>query len=228
MSEEVRPLEFKSVKTEDVDKSGRTIVGHAAVFGNIDSYGDIIERGAFERTLTNNGGRVKVFYNHMHPIGRPMKMEEDDYGLYTEAYISKTPMGDEILQLVEDKAIDEMSIAFETIRSEENADGNRMLKELKLYEFGPVSMAANEQAVITGVKNLTDELRRGRDLNTISMKKIKDAISMLKSLLDAGPSEQIDTPQSDSSLIDTQMASKLKSDWIADIADASKTIKGRL
>ena len=54
--------EYKSFKfeLESADESGE-FSGYAAVFGNKDSGGDIIEKGAFSKTIREDFDRIKIF-----------------------------------------------------------------------------------------------------------------------------------------------------------------------
>ena len=215
-------MEFKTVKAAEVSVSERKIIGYAASFGTVDKVMDIIKPGAFKRTIKDNKN-VKVFYNHMNPIGRPEVMREDDKGLYTESILSKTAKADEVLELIRDGVINEMSIGYQTIDfSHDNKTGIRTLKELKLYEFGPVDFAANEAAVITGVKALTDRLASGQPINSDHLARVRGE---LKALLDAidlatGSPVKSTSPESGPS-IDTRMM-KLPDEWCQRLADAFK------
>ena len=174
-------MEFKSIAVADIKTSERIIIGYAAAFNNEDKIKDIIEPGAFKKTIKERG--IKVFYNHSTPIGLPVLMQEDSKGLHTESKISATAKGDEILQLAADGVLTEMSIAYDKIRyTMDEKTGIRRLKELKLYEYGPVDFAANEAAVITGVKALTDRLASGQPINSDHLARVRGE---LKSLLDA-------------------------------------------
>ena len=67
--------------------------GYAAVFENIDSGGDVIEPGAFTKTLAEGWGRVKILALHNDcwlPIGRPLELKEDANGLFISAKVSDT------------------------------------------------------------------------------------------------------------------------------------------
>jgi len=149
-------MESKSVSFKSTDVEARTFYGHASTF-DLDRVGDIITRGAFEKTLSERGARVKIMYNHKELIGKPMVMREDEKGLYVEGKISSTRRGDEILELLKDNVLDTMSITYSIPKggAEYNEDGVRLIKQLDLYEFGPVDFAANEAAIITGIKSLT-------------------------------------------------------------------------
>ena len=98
----------KSVKTEhktiqfkadDFDEEQGIFSGYGAVFGNVDSGGDIIEPGAFTKTIAEGWERVKILALHNDswlPIGKPIELREDSNGLYIKAKISDTSMGRDI------------------------------------------------------------------------------------------------------------------------------------
>jgi HK97 family phage prohead protease len=157
----VKELQTKSFPFEckaNTDKG--EFEGYASIFGNIDSYGDIVEPGAFQKTIEDMANRIKVLWNHnwMHPIGRPIAMQEDSKGLYVKAKISPTTMGKDVLTLLKDGVVNELSIGYSTeVEEWDSTNKTRKLKQVKLYEFSPVTWAANDMATITGVKS-QDEL----------------------------------------------------------------------
>lgn len=175
-------IEIKNIKLSKDAVQGRTIMGYAAVFNNVDSYKDIIEPGAFKKTLEERAGKVKVAYNHGQLIGRPLVMQEDAKGLYTESVVSKTAKGDEVLELIKDGVITDMSIQYRTILEKTEDNGIRRLIELKLYELGPVDFGANELAELTGVKNLVDKFRAAGE-GEADIEEIKKAITTLENML---------------------------------------------
>lgn len=144
-----------------VDGEARTFEGYASVFGHVDSYRDVIEKGAFTKTLSEFGRRVKVLYQHdrMLPIGKPIEMEEDLKGLRVKAKVSETSVGKDVLILLGDGVVDELSIGYTPIKDTYDRDKDiRYLHEVKLWEFSPVTWAANDLATITGVKSYDDAL----------------------------------------------------------------------
>lgn len=150
------PAEFKV----DTSSSDWIVEGYASTFGNMDSYGDIIQKGAFKKTIRERGrkGEVKVLWEHFEPMGLPVEKDglaEDDYGLYTRSRISKTDTNRERLQLMKDGVVDKMSIGF-TIpegKSKWNADyTERQIKEVILYEYSMVMFPANELAAVASVQ----------------------------------------------------------------------------
>jgi HK97 family phage prohead protease len=201
MEREIKSFGFEVRATDD-----NHFEGYASVFRNVDSYGDVIEPGAFKKTITEHAKRVKVLWQHdpYTPIGKPVEMQEDNHGLYVKAKISQTDEGKRAIILMRDGVIDELSIGFNTVKDEWDKENNtRKIKEVKLWEFSPVTFAANDQAVITGVKsnrfsqllaNINQELRNGGQ--AINREKIEQAIEALKALLtDAEPGKP--TPNDD-------------------------------
>ena len=67
----------------DADTSAGVVKGYGSVFGNVDSDGDIINKGAYKKTLQENAKRVKYLYQHDmdKPLGKMVHLEEDDKGL---------------------------------------------------------------------------------------------------------------------------------------------------
>ena len=162
--------------------------GYASIFGNKDSGGDIMQKGAFKKTIQENLRRIKVLWNHdwNSPIGKPTKIFEDEKGLYVEAKISNTEKGKEIYQLMKDNVIDEMSIGYEIKKDDyDKSKQANLLNEVKLYEFSPVTFAMNELAQVSNVKGLNNYLSmiNNFDISTLDQNKIKQAIEVLKSLL---------------------------------------------
>lgn len=214
-------MEYKNIKAADVSVSERKIIGYTASFGNIDSVHDVIKAGAFKKTLRERGKAVKVFYNHAFPIGKPEVMREEDKGLYTESKVSATARGDEVLQLVKDGVITDMSIGYEVIDfGMDNKTGIRTLKEIKLYEFGPVDFGANEQAVITGVKSLADSIRERQRIDPAGLAALRRELKGLMDALDRFGGEPVEaTPPAGEPSIDTRLA-KLSEEHTARLAEA--------
>jgi len=144
-------------KLEKADDEQLTFSGYASVFGNKDSYGDIVEKGAFTKTIGENKSRIKVLWQHnvYEPIGIPISISENEKGLFTETKISKTDFGMKAYQLIKDGVITEMSIGYDPIKEEYNKDTKiNSIKELKLWEYSVVTFGANDLAQITGKSDI--------------------------------------------------------------------------
>jgi HK97 family phage prohead protease len=192
-------MEFKALKFDDsnVNLENRTFMGYASTFGNVDEVGDIIERGAFKKSIKERGpngsNQIKVLWQHNEPLGIPLKMYEDENGLYVEGKVSKTRLGDEALELMKDGVVDKMSIGFSIPKGKMEWDdktGVRKIKEVKLFEFSPVTFPANEQASITGMKSLEGKLallQDGVELNPEELAELKALYQRLDALLKSEP-----------------------------------------
>lgn len=151
-------METKIVKFEikSLDTETGTFEGYAATFSDMpDSYGDVIEPGAFTKTIQETGKRIKVLWNHNvnEPIGKPLELEEDEHGLRVKAKLSLgVQRAREVLSLMKDGVINEMSIGYDTITGPV-VSGIRHLKEIRLWDVSPVTFAANPEAEILAVKS---------------------------------------------------------------------------
>ena len=156
--------EYKSFKfeLESADESGE-FSGYAAVFGNKDSGGDIIEKGAFSKTIREDFDRIKILSQHTDcelPIGKPLELREDDMGLFIRGKISDTAKGRDIQTLMKDGVLNELSIGYDAVELDYDSEqGVRRLKEIKLWEVSIVTWAMNDQAKIDEVKSLVEGLR---------------------------------------------------------------------
>lgn len=151
-------MKYLSVgEIKDINPGKRIVVGYPSTFGTLDSHGDIVDRGAFARTVNAWGpegkNRIKALYQHDPAwlVGRPLVLREDEFGLYAETQFADTAMARDTLRLIEDGIITEQSIGYDVVRAEPG-DGANHLKELRLYEYSFVTWGANEVTPITGVK----------------------------------------------------------------------------
>lgn len=167
-------LEFK-----DVDQKQGIVTGYFSAFNNVDSDGDIIRKGAFTRTIRENGPksskpRIKHLLNHSpyQPLGNLLDLKEDDYGLYYESKVGTHTLGVDFLKMVESDLIKEHSIGFRTLKRNQLQDYEGYMKnpgggwfeliELKLYEGSSLTAwGSNEATPLTGVKGMKeDELKQ--------------------------------------------------------------------
>ena len=121
-------MEYKQVafKMDEVDDEQGIFKGYASTY-DLDRGGDIIVKGAFDKTLATNAAQVKILWQHKQdqPIGRPMVMRTDENGLYVEGKVSDTSLGRDAKTLMKDGVINSMSIGFITKDADYNCDGVR-------------------------------------------------------------------------------------------------------
>ena len=141
----------------DIDEKMGIVKGYGSYFGNKDSDGDIITKGAYQKTIKENGDRVRYLWQHKmdKPIGKIKEMYEDDKGLMFVAEIPKTTLGNDALELMKAGIVTENSVGILPIQKQMK-DGYREITEVKLYEISAVTLAANDQAKILDVKGKVD------------------------------------------------------------------------
>lgn len=141
----------------DADDYAGVIKGYGSFFGNKDSDGDIITKGAYKKTIQENGERVKYLYQHSMdmPIGKMRELYEDDKGLVFVAEIAKTQLGKDVVELMKSGVLTENSVGIMPMQKENKGD-YREISEVKLYEISAVTLAANDQAKILDVKGNVD------------------------------------------------------------------------
>lgn len=143
-----------------IDAPQRKVFGYFAAFGNKDHDGDIIVPGAFTKTIAERGplsARPSIMFLRDHDStrvpGRLDALVEDDKGLFFEATLAKTPLGDETLELYGMKALNQHSIGFQTVRDHYDAGSQtRYLEEIKLWEGSVVPWGSNEMTPLVGMK----------------------------------------------------------------------------
>ncbi|QCB50540.1 HK97 family phage prohead protease [Rhodococcus sp. PAMC28707] len=156
------PLRLE-LRSDAVDE--RIIAGIAAPFDSpaeIDSYEgrftEVIRRGAFAKTISERGDRVKLLGLHNRqtmPLGRAVLLEERSEGLYAEFRISQTQAGSEALELVRDGTLDQLSIGFRAISEVwDRTRSKRTLTEIALSEVSLVLEGAyGAAAAVTGSRS---------------------------------------------------------------------------
>lgn len=163
-----------------VRSDGRTIYGLAVPFDSPtpirDREGDYHEsfrHGAFSQTI-NSGAlqRVKLYVKHNRqsvPLGRAVELREDPSGLIAALRVSKTTAGDEIIELVRDGALDQLSVGFRPVhtvwddlgnhrgpRTTPSRGGVAVRTEVRLDEISVVDFAAYPVATIGGLRSTPD------------------------------------------------------------------------
>ena len=153
-----RPFKVKA----DSIKSDGTFAGHASVFGELDSYRDIVMPGAFSKSLQEDfdakGRKVPMLWQHnsYSPIGVYKTIMEDDVGLYVEGECNMdVQQGREAHALMKQGALTGLSIGYTTVNSEwDEKQLTRKLIQVDLWEVSPVTFPAGDMARIADVKSI--------------------------------------------------------------------------
>lgn len=155
-------MKHKSIEfTPEAVKQDGFFYGYGSVFGVKDSYGDVVEKGAFKNSIVmwqGKGKMPKLLWQHdsTQPIGVWTKMEEDDHGLRLEGQllINDIPKAKEAHALLKAGALDGLSIGYRVKdeKYDRDTDTNH-LYELDLMETSIVTFPANQSATVAGVKS---------------------------------------------------------------------------
>jgi len=155
----------------DTDAKQGIVTGYFSKFNNVDADGDIIRRGAFAKSIQEQGPqsklpRIKHLLNHdpSQPLGVIKSLVEDDYGLAYESQIGSHDLGEDFIKMIESGLITEHSIGFQIVKrnriqSYEDylanpAGGQFEITEMKLYEGSSLTAwGANPMTPITSLKS---------------------------------------------------------------------------
>lgn len=154
------------------DQSGE-FAGYASVFGNRDSHGDVVQKGAFLNSIATCKTKPLLWqHNPDTPIGVINQISEDEYGLLIcGKFLLDVEKAREAYALVKNNAISGLSIGYTPVISSK-IPGGRLLKEINLMEVSLVTFASNSLAKITEIKNINN-------INNMQLK-IKNLINNIK------------------------------------------------
>jgi HK97 family phage prohead protease len=172
---ERKRVDFTDISVEQKDDgtppAEMRFKGYGAVFGNVDSYGDVIEQGAFAKTLKTaekSGQYPSMLLQHggwgimaqdLMPVGVWDTLTEDTKGLASEGILAPIQRGTEAYTLLKMKprpAITGLSIGYIprkwTVATKPD-EPRRVLHEIELVEISLVTFPANGKARVTSVKS---------------------------------------------------------------------------
>ena len=153
--------EVKAITDTDEPGAFEAVV---SVFGNVDSYGDRMVKGAFARTLADRGMPPVVWSHEWHtpPIGNVTSAVETDEGLVVKGRLFIGPDEDhavakQVYAAMRAGALREFSFGYSTKAAKdvtEDGDTVREITDVDLFEVGPTLVGANDQTRLVGVKAL--------------------------------------------------------------------------
>jgi len=163
----------------DVDMAKRTAKVVWSRMYNTDLDQDIIVPEAFTKTISESGPNGKNMIwslvdhtpNFKNALGKPKELYVDGDKLIAVTKIVDTAIGEDMIKMYNEGLINQHSIGFATIKSEnDNNTGIRTIKELKLYEGSAVLWGANPETPTLDMmksiepskvkKHLTDRLTK--------------------------------------------------------------------
>lgn len=188
----------QAFEIKSIDESG-AFEGIASVYGNVDSYGDVVEPGAFSKTIAERGKSIPILWQHDSrlPIGSGEVFDAGTHLGIKGQILEAVSHGGDAMRLAKAGIVKGLSIGYQVLKDSWDAERKvRLLKEIKLYEVSFVTFPANELAVLTGIKSglpddeayeaiqqyITD-IKAGRTISAATRSKIQSAIESLSALL---------------------------------------------
>ena len=174
-----RKTAVASFAVKATDDAARTFTGLASTW-DLDEGGDIVEKGAYTRTLDHwraQGGKriIPLIDQHNYGsvrrvVGKLIDAKETDAGLETTWQVVEGVDGDEVMTRLKGGFINGLSIGYEVVQADDEqktvngvTEYVRHLRELKLYEVSLVIWGMNENALIdtSSVKARLNAARNG-------------------------------------------------------------------
>lgn len=145
-------------RVTSLDEKG-VFCGYASIFNFLDDHHDIVLPGAFKASLenaerTHKWPKMLWQHNLQEVIGRWVFIEEDDKGLYVEGQLLlDVQKAKEAYALMKAGAVEGLSIGFTVDKARRDTKtGIRYIEKLKLIEISIVTLAANNRAHVTRIK----------------------------------------------------------------------------
>jgi HK97 family phage prohead protease len=178
--------DFKLRLKGSVDETTGSFKGIASVYNNVDLGNDVVDRGAFDKTL-REGRAFPLLWQHNPslPIGS-VQISDSEVGLQVEGkLVLEDPQARIALAHLKAKTIKGLSIGYDTIKDAVE-NGVRHLKELRLWEVSIVTFPMNEAAMVTSVKSIDDARRVLREAaaNPDEKAALRSLLKEIRTLLD--------------------------------------------
>lgn len=175
---------FKDFDVQYKDEGTGSIEGYASTWiRKADSWGDVVAKGAFTKTLKErwNGGKgIPFLWSHkmddLKAFIGTAAADEDDKGLHFIATFDDTEEAQKVRQLYKDGRLRKFSFAYDVMKSgmvtlEDGSKANE-LQELDLFEISAVTVPANDDASVVDVKS-------GRRNSKADEDKLKNVVTLL-------------------------------------------------
>lgn len=178
----------KDFEVQYKDEGSGTIEGYASTWiRKADSWGDVVAKGAFAKSLKErwNGGKGIPFIwahqiDNLNSFIGTAEADEDEKGLHFVARFDDTEEAQKVRKLYKDGRLKKFSFAYDVreagmVTLDDNSKANE-LRELDLYEISAVTVPANDDAGVLDVKS-------GRRNSKADEDKLREAIKLLQEVL---------------------------------------------
>lgn len=214
----------------DSDMKQGIVSGYFAVFGNKDLDGDVIEPGAFSKTIMERGPQGKQLIKYLldhdknKVVAKMMNLSEDDRGLRYQAKIGTHSAGQDFQKMVESDLINQHSFGFRTIKEmyDDQAKAN-LIKEVMMYEGSAVQfLGANPETTFIDLKSEADAFEylnrlekfvRTSDATDETLEKLESQLKSLLVMLKPAEATLVETKAVDVELITINELKKQFESW---------------
>ena len=177
-------LEFK---LHDIDEETGVFEGIGNKTDFKDFADDIIEKGAFQKSISKRMPKLLWQHKTDEPIGIFTEAFEDEEGLKVKGQllINDVQRAKEAHALLKAGAIDGLSIGFSIPAggAEMKSDGTRIINEVNLHEVSLVTFPCNAKSTVSSVKSVEDMTEREFE------KSLRDVVGLSKTQAKALMSE---------------------------------------
>jgi HK97 family phage prohead protease len=187
-----------------------------SVFDNVDSYGDVIRKGAFSATLADwqaKGLPIPIYYSHRLDdpdmnLGHVVSATETDKGLQIVGQLDlDMPKAETVYRLFKGGRLSQFSFSYSVpsgggaIKTDPETDLEYYeLTEIDLFEVGPTPVGANSETELLAVKDarnvaadLVRRIKQGRVLSENNLTTLRSARDAISSVIKAAEGTSDDT-----------------------------------
>jgi HK97 family phage prohead protease len=169
------------MEIKGVDEAG-SFEGLLSPYGNVDDGGDVVEPGAYTKTINDHGAKVPLLWQHRssEPIGSLMLSDSPEGLRCAGQLLMSLPEAQKAYQCIKAGIVSGLSIGFQAVKDSVEK-GVRHLKEIRLYEGSIVTFPMNEAAQISSVKagNMEDVQAWAEDLQSLTQLMERKAGAMI-------------------------------------------------
>lgn len=208
------PVKVKAVGESDGLQPGQ-FEAIVSVFGNEDSYGDVVAPGAFTEDIERwkaSGDPQPCIWAHdwgdpFSHIGYALDSKETDVGWWVKGQVdidAGNAKADWVYRLLKGRRVKQFSFAYDIDEGgwvdvkDHRFGGYYELRKMTTFEFGPCLIGANRETDLLAAKahDLTRGIKAGRVLSQTNYDRLTKARDSITAVLDAATPEDAKQPAS--------------------------------
>jgi hypothetical protein len=188
-----------------------------SVFGNTDSYGEVVMPGAFTDTLSEDwsgDNLLPIVWSHkwddpFSHIGYALSAEETEAGLVVHGKndVDDNATAAQVQRLMKGRRITQFSFAYDVLEGGEvmrEVEGGKAdegetvyeLRKLKLHEVGPCLLGVNQETELIAAKalSLANSVQSGRRIDSVGLDRLGKAVAALRETITISTSTSVSVP----------------------------------